>query len=202
MPDLLFYYFYLKKKTLLSLIKIQRHFSKHVVEIVGLKPKPPQEGRPSNTLFFCPHFPTSHSSGTMAAKPEDSPAAPAVIPPAANRDPVVKFSGEEAEEEKEEREVKRRRTCPPAALQKISSPPPPPAVEEDDDEEARVSGRERFSFSFNARGVAPIETTPKFGSFNCSADQVALGAAKEGEEKAKNGKEEGGEVKNESKTAS
>ncbi|XP_073108933.1 uncharacterized protein [Elaeis guineensis] len=138
----------------------------------------------------------------MAAKPEESPAAPASIPCAAARDPGVEFSGEEVEEEKEgEREVKRRRTCPPVALQKISSPPPP-AVEEVEDEEARGLGRKGFSFSVDARGIAPIETTPKFGSFNCSADPVALGAAKESEEKAKNGKEECGEVKNESKTVS
>ncbi|XP_008780351.2 uncharacterized protein LOC103700167 [Phoenix dactylifera] len=142
----------------------------------------------------------------MAAKPEESLAVPAVIPFAAARDPVVEFSGEEGEEEKEgeAREVKRRRTCPPAALQKIYSPPrrPPAAVEEEEegeDEESRGSGRGGFSFSFDTRGIAPIETTPKFGSFNCSAD---LGAAQEGEEKAKNGKEEGGEVKSEGETAS
>ncbi|KAG1327751.1 hypothetical protein COCNU_01G016850 [Cocos nucifera] len=139
----------------------------------------------------------------MAAKPVESPVAPASIPRAAAQDPGVEFSGEEAEEEKEreEREVKRRRTCPPVALRSNSSAAAA-AVEEVEDEEARVSGREGFSFSFDAGGIAPIETTPKFGSFNCLADPLALGAAKESEEKAKNGKEEGEEVKNESKTAS
>ncbi|XP_073114381.1 uncharacterized protein [Elaeis guineensis] len=99
----------------------------------------------------------------MAAKAEEIPPPPAAVAGgASSQEPPL----EEAENREGARLAKRRRTFP-ATLETLSSPA---AV----GEELGESGRKGFSFSFDARSVAPIETTPKFGSFNCSA--LDLGA--------------------------
>lgn len=73
---------------------------------------------------------------------------------------------EERNHDAEPREKKRRRTCP-AALTSISATAVASAVAVEGSGEASAS-----SFSFDPKGiaVAPIETTPKFGSFYCGVD--------------------------------
>ncbi|XP_072954152.1 uncharacterized protein [Typha angustifolia] len=147
----------------------------------------------------------------MAAKAEEPPPSP--LPAAGNvasgdpvRDPLPQSAGDisssplekrtapyaDAEEKRgdddEPHEAKRRRTCP-AALEKISAAAAAAAAAAvaDDDEESR-------SFSFQARSIAPIEMTPKFGSFNSLAileDTSPSPAAEEEVEKREGSDDEG-----------
>ncbi|CAL9134703.1 unnamed protein product, partial [Musa textilis] len=110
----------------------------------------------------------------MAAKAEDAPALPAaapVDPSDPGADPALRRILEEEEEEdgmeetKERetrpREAKRRRTCPAALETTCSSL----AAKEGEGGESSRAGRGEFSFSFDTRGLPPVETTPKFGIF-------------------------------------
>ncbi|KAG1338387.1 hypothetical protein COCNU_04G006940 [Cocos nucifera] len=99
----------------------------------------------------------------MAAKAEGIPPPATVVAGGASEEPPL----EEAESREGARLAKRRRTFP-ATLETLSSP----SVV---GEELGESGRKGFSFSFNARSVAPIDTTPKFGSFQCSALDLGAG---------------------------
>ncbi|KAH7667231.1 hypothetical protein IHE45_12G046100 [Dioscorea alata] len=81
----------------------------------------------------------------------------------------AKYENEEEERNHDDkpREKKRRRTCP-AALTSISATATvASAVAVEGSGEASAS-----SFSFDPKGIAmaPIETTPKFGSFYCGVD--------------------------------
>lgn len=79
---------------------------------------------------------------------------------------------EEEEEEAESRETKRRRTTRQLALEK---PPPNSSASADQlSDRENGPGLQGFSFSFDTRITAPIETTPKFGSFNFSLGLAGL----------------------------
>ncbi|KAJ0977995.1 hypothetical protein J5N97_013469 [Dioscorea zingiberensis] len=85
---------------------------------------------------------------------------------------------EESDQDAKPRETKRRRTCP-SALASISASAASAGAK--DGSEAVLS----LSFSFDKKGitVAPIETTPKFGSFHCGVDLgLELGQLVEGRE--------------------
>lgn len=84
----------------------------------------------------------------MAAKAEE-PLATAADPSPSAGPLLRRASPDDREEDKQSRDTKRRRTCV-AALENLET-------EKEDSLD---------SFSFEARSVAPIETTPKFGSFN------------------------------------
>lgn len=84
----------------------------------------------------------------MAAKAEE-PLATAADPSPSTGTLLRRASPDDREEDKQSRDTKRRRTCV-AALENLET-------EKEDSLD---------SFSFEARSVAPIETTPKFGSFN------------------------------------
>ncbi|XP_078154674.1 uncharacterized protein LOC144550378 [Carex rostrata] len=84
----------------------------------------------------------------MAAKAEE-PLATAADPSPSTGTRLRRASPDDREEDKQSRDTKRRRTCV-AALENLET-------EKEDSSD---------SFSFEARSVAPIETTPKFGSFN------------------------------------
>ncbi|KAF3330714.1 hypothetical protein FCM35_KLT04068 [Carex littledalei] len=84
----------------------------------------------------------------MAAKAEE-PLATAADPSPSTGTLLRRASPDDREEDKQSRDSKRRRTCV-AALENLET-------EKEDSLD---------SFSFEARSVAPIETTPKFGSFN------------------------------------
>ncbi|OAY84905.1 hypothetical protein ACMD2_13892 [Ananas comosus] len=98
-------------------------------------------------------------------------------------DPEIRASAAEAEAEEEEeeeedaeeetREPKRRRTCP-AALETLL--PSAAACGGDGSVSGGGGGYEdeAISFSFEARSFAPIETTPKFGSFNSSSSAAPI----------------------------
>ncbi|XP_020114110.1 transcription factor jun-D-like [Ananas comosus] len=118
----------------------------------------------------------------MATKADEAPpplpsvvaAAGAAEPSDPLCDPEIRASAAEAEEEEEDdaeeetREPKRRRTCP-AALETLL--PSAAACGGDGSVSGGGGGYEgeAISFSFEARSFAPIETTPKFGSFNSSS---------------------------------
>ncbi|WOK95542.1 hypothetical protein Cni_G04249 [Canna indica] len=123
----------------------------------------------------------------MAAKAEETVALPAATPigssdpvpdPAAHRIFLEKGSTESYEREKDKaredlpREAKRRRMCP-AALETTTAAAT--LAEKEGDATSGAVGAE-FSFSFDTRGVRPIETTPKFGSFCFPAADLALGS--------------------------
>ncbi|XP_008788572.1 uncharacterized protein LOC103706288 [Phoenix dactylifera] len=99
----------------------------------------------------------------MAAKAEEILPPLAAVAGGASEGPPL----EEAENREGARLAKRRRTFS-ATLETLSSP----AAE---GEELGESERGGFSFSFDARSVAPIETTPKFGSFRRLASDLGSG---------------------------
>ncbi|RWW61866.1 hypothetical protein BHE74_00031032 [Ensete ventricosum] len=147
----------------------------------------------------------------MAAKAEEAPPLPAAAPvdppdpsadPALRRILVDKGRGEEEEEEEEEeedgmdktkerearpREAKRRRTCPAALETTCSSL----AAKEGEGDESSRAGRGEFSFSFDTRGLPPVETTPKFGFFRFPVADLGPGGAAEEERADSGGAEEG-----------
>jgi hypothetical protein len=84
----------------------------------------------------------------MAAQAEE-PLATAADPSPSIGPLLRRASPEDREEKKDSRETKRRRTCV-AALESLET----------------EKADSLDSFSFDARNAAPIETTPKFGSFN------------------------------------
>ncbi|CAL9155566.1 unnamed protein product [Musa hybrid cultivar] len=154
----------------------------------------------------------------MAAKAEDAPALPAAAPvdpsdpgadPALRRILVDKGRGKEEEEEEEEedgmeetkerearpREAKRRRTCPAALETTCSSL----AAKEGEGDESSRAGRGEFSFSFDTRGLPPVETTPKFGFFRFPVADLGSGGAAEEERADSGGAEEGEGVADEGK---
>ncbi|KAJ4796134.1 hypothetical protein LUZ62_047385 [Rhynchospora pubera] len=84
----------------------------------------------------------------MAAQAEE-PLATAADPSPPTAPMLRRASPDDAEEEKQSRDTKRRRTCV-EALESLET-----------EKDCSLD-----SFSFEARSIAPIETTPKFGSFN------------------------------------
>ncbi|KAJ1686783.1 hypothetical protein LUZ63_018173 [Rhynchospora breviuscula] len=84
----------------------------------------------------------------MAAQAEE-PLATAADPSPPTAPMLRRASPDDAEEEKQSRDTKRRRTCV-EALESLET-----------EKDSSLD-----SFSFEARSISPIETTPKFGSFN------------------------------------